>query len=141
MIEDGEALKHQQNAAPGEKQTLANTLKQQGRREQEGIETRCLRFGTRNSSLKAFEKMAGSPARRALLPLSSTTASRKSLNSRPNPCPKQSFLLTKNRQKASGIQISGEKPLFFSKKIRQISPSFNPFGESVVTGLSRKLHI
>jgi hypothetical protein len=63
MIEDDEALKHQQNAAPGEKQTLANSLKQQGRREQEGIETRCLRFGTRNSSLKAFEKMAGSPNR------------------------------------------------------------------------------
>jgi hypothetical protein len=75
MIEDDEALKHQQNAAPGEKQTLANSLKQ-GRREQEGIETRCLRFGTRNSYLKEFEKMAGSPSRAAYF-APSTTASRK----------------------------------------------------------------
>ncbi len=139
MIEDGEALKHQQNAAPGEKQTLANTLKQQGRREQEGIETRCLRFGTRNSSLKAFEIMAGSPARRALLPLSSTTASRKSLNSRPNPCPKQSFLLTKNRQKASG-NFWRKTPVSFKKD----SPNFTQSHSllvSVVTGLSIKPQI
>jgi len=41
MIEDDEALKHQENGPPGEKKTLVNSLKR-GRREQEGIETRCL---------------------------------------------------------------------------------------------------
>jgi len=120
MIEDGEALKHQQNAAPGEKQTLANSLKR-GRRQQEGIETRCLRFGTRHSYLKEFEKLAGSPNRSAYF-APSTIASRKSLNSRPNPCPKQAFLLTKNGQKASRIQISGEKPLFFQKRVAKFRP-------------------
>jgi len=53
MIEDDEALKHQENGPPGGKQTLANSLKR-GRREQEGIETRCVRFATRKICLKAF---------------------------------------------------------------------------------------
>ncbi len=49
MIEDDEALKHQENGPPVEKQTLANSLKR-GRREQERIKTRWLRFATRNSA-------------------------------------------------------------------------------------------
>jgi hypothetical protein len=49
MIEDNEALKHQENGPRGENQTLANSLKR-GRREQEGIETRCLIFATRKSA-------------------------------------------------------------------------------------------
>jgi hypothetical protein len=53
MIEYNKALKHQQNATPGEKQTLANSLKQ-GRREQEGIETRCLRFWNKEFFFKSI---------------------------------------------------------------------------------------
>ncbi len=135
-------MMNQQNAAPGEKQRLANSLKQR-RREQEGIETSSARLWNKEFVfISIWENGRESESLGVLCSLDSFTEIAERSSQILIRVPSSPFCWRKIPERRHGSKFLAKSPCFFSKKrVARFRPVFNSFGESVATGLSVKLHI